>query len=87
MNCPECGRFMTLMFASRIDRDPDEAAFWWVCTNPWDCLCEDRGDHIPSPDHDWLYWCSDIPQYDLDEDPELRKECNTMKHQYLNRQR
>jgi len=87
MNCPSCGRFMQLAFAGDLEFDIQQAAFWWVCNNDWDCLVHDYWqDHpIPAPEYDWLYWCKGIPEQDLEEDAELHRECEEMHQRYLGR--
>ena len=85
MNCPGCGRFMTLEFSFELDKDVEQAAFRWVCNNGNFCLMADRQEYIPAPEYDWLYWCQDIPAENLAEDPELCRECEEMKQRYLER--
>jgi hypothetical protein len=85
MNCPECGRFMELYFAIGLDRDPCQCAFWWHCNNDGGCWLAWKGDPIPAPEYDWLYWYESIPEEDLAADPELRAEYNEALQRYLNR--
>lgn len=75
---------MELVFARELDRDVQEAAFWWVCNSTSEtCLVGDKGEYIPAPEYDWLYWCQDIPESDLD--AEMKAECEEMYYCYLNR--
>lgn len=87
MNCPGCGRFMQLEFGLELEFDIEEAVFWWVCGNDWNCLVADywKDHRLPAPEYDWLYWCRDIPQEDFEKDEKLRRECEGMKQQYLRR--
>jgi len=78
MNCPECGRFMALVF---VGEDGAGYAYGWECTND-DCLQHDWGKPIPEHRYDWWYNCSIIPQEDLDEWPELAAECEAMRQKH-----
>lgn len=85
MNCPECGRFMSLVSFDDVQRDVDESAYWWTCTNV-ECDNCGNGKEIPSPPHDWLYWYKYLPKEDLDEF-DLRDEYNRAKEAYLSRRK
>ena len=85
MNCPECGRFMKLYFATEMGQDSLQCAYWWHCTNDFDCWFAWQGDPIPAPEYDWLWWCEGIPQEDLEADPELKEEYDEALQRYLNR--
>ena len=74
-------------FGGELEFAMDEAIFWWVCGNDWNCFVADYWeDHpIPAPEYDWLYRCMGIPEEDLEEDIELRRECEEMKRRYSDR--
>lgn len=85
MNCPTCGRFMKLEFATEAGQDAASSAFWWVCANNDDCWQHDYGKPIAAPAYDWLYWGEGIPQEHLDADPELKADYDRMLSDYQNR--
>ena len=87
MNCPGCGRFMSLDFAKEMEKDVNIAAFWWYCSNGDNCLVGDNREYTPAPEYDFEYWYRDIPTSDLLADPELMIEYNQAKASYENRTR
>jgi hypothetical protein len=84
MNCPNCGRFMGLFYASDIGKDSNDSAFWWSCNNDRDCEGLDWC-NMPAPEYDWLWWGEGIPQAALDDCSELAQECAEMYQRYINR--
>lgn len=75
---------MALCYAGELCVDPNEkgAAYFWRCTNDDWCVRADRGELIPEHRYDWWYWCSTIPQEDLDDWPELAAECDEMRRRH-----
>jgi len=74
---------MALAFAAALGMDPCEesCAYFWHCTNG-DCLQHDWGKPIPEHRYDWWYFCSGIPQVDLDASPGLTAECALMRQRH-----
>ena len=82
MNCPGCGRFMRLKFATEIGCDSLESAYWWQCQNEF---CWHEAEPIAATEYDWLWWADGIPQAALEADVELRAAYNELLARYQER--
>lgn len=89
MNCPCCGRFMSLENAFELERDVGIAAFWWRCKNHLYCAYSSWDEYIPAPEYDWLWWWADVSEEEMAkaiaEMPNLEDEICEMRQRYEDR--
>jgi len=67
---------MKLFFAGDVGKSADEEPFWWACVNNEECISGSWYEgHIPAPEYAWEYDAQGIPDEDLEDWPELAREC------------
>jgi hypothetical protein len=82
VNCPQCGRFMSLLETEgwRVL----QSAYVWCCSDE-DCLCYENP--IAAPEYEWRYW--GISEQEMEElhveDPETFQAFEAMRERYRRR--